>query len=387
LFVSGADIVLRGAFNDVSITCCTLDPGNTANPDTPALLAESPPTALSAPVFAVSADGRNLVPCRIWIEGSIATLTIGRSVLGPIRTRGDGEVDNLCLTDSIVQGIRTANWGPFGTGDIKDPTRLAKVLLAARDAVSHYLVGLPALAAWQKEMSASPPLDPPAVGSAVALSPLVTALNKLVAGPPLFNRLAFAGVPLSDGTRELRRQALFSPSFIPEFNRSLLEDAYPVELADTALALSDGNVSLSRCTVLGRLRVHRLEASECILNDLAVVDDTQHGCIRFTCWTTNSVVPRQYESVRTAPEAPLFTATEFGQPGYGQLLPTADTQIIGAGGTASATEPPSILTGAENGSEMGAFCLAQNSIKDAALLIKYQEYMPAGLVPVLIHVT
>ena len=36
---------------------------------------------------------------------------------------------------------------------------------------------------------------------------------------------------------------------------------------------------------------------------------------------------------------------------------------------------------------MGAFARDLNPIKVRGLLIKYQEYMPAGLVPVLIYVT
>jgi hypothetical protein len=36
---------------------------------------------------------------------------------------------------------------------------------------------------------------------------------------------------------------------------------------------------------------------------------------------------------------------------------------------------------------MGAFARDKNPIKDRSILIKYQEYMPLGLVPVIIHVT
>ena len=48
---------------------------------------------------------------------------------------------------------------------------------------------------------------------------------------------------------------------------------------------------------------------------------------------------------------------------------------------------PSIGAGAEDGSEMGAFWRDKNPIKERSLLIKYQEYMPIGLTPVLIYVT
>ena len=138
--------------------------------------------------------------------------------------------------------------------------------------------------------------------------------------------------------------------------------------------------------MLGPVAVHRLQASECILRDLAEVDDTQHGCVRFSAWAEGSSLPRQYESVTIAPGASLFTSADFGQPGYGQLLPTVDAAILPAAGP---TPPaaPTIAAGAQNGSEMGAFARDMNPNKVRGLLIKYQEYMPAGLVPVLVYVT
>jgi len=36
---------------------------------------------------------------------------------------------------------------------------------------------------------------------------------------------------------------------------------------------------------------------------------------------------------------------------------------------------------------MGAFASEKNPIKERGLLIKYQEYLPAGLIPVLVYVT
>ena len=51
LFVSGGDVVLRGAFDAVTMSCCTLDPGTAAQ--TPGGGAGSPPAAL----FGIAADG------------------------------------------------------------------------------------------------------------------------------------------------------------------------------------------------------------------------------------------------------------------------------------------------------------------------------------------
>ena len=83
-----------------------------------------------------------------------------------------------------------------------------------------------------------------------------------------------------------------------------------------------------------------------------------------------------------APGAPIFTSDRYGQPGTRQLLETADAAITG--GAAGAA---SITSGAENGSEMGAFSADLNPIKEQGLLIKYAEYMPLGLTPVIVHVT
>jgi hypothetical protein len=215
LFLSGGDIVLRGDFDCVTITCCTLDPGSTPRE------VSSPPA-----IFARAADRRELVPTRLWIEGGIVgTLTIERSITGPILTRAGGKIETVTITDSIVQAI------PNSTPDT-------------------------------------------------------------LSSPP------------GSGTK------LLSP--------------------DTALALDDGEVHLSRCTVLGQIFVHRLDVSECILRDFAQVDDTQRGCVRLTTCADGSVLPRKYESVRIPPGAPLFTSTDFGQPGYGQLLATADSSILPA---------------------------------------------------------
>jgi hypothetical protein len=79
--------------------------------------------------------------------------------------------------------------------------------------------------------------------------------------------------------------------------------------------------------------------------------------------------------------AALFTSTDYGNPGYGQLLEAADQAITG--GAAGAT----ISAGADTGSEMGAFSSGLAPIKEQGLLIKYAEYMPLGLTPVIVHVT
>jgi len=241
ILFSGGDIVLKGVYDSVTLTCSTLDPG----------------TAGTSATFAKSVDQRDLVPCHLWVEATVRQLTVDRCILGPIETRASGEIENLDVTDSIVQALGT----------------------------------------------------------------------------------------------------------------------------DQAIHMVTGVTRLTRCTVLGPATLDRLYASECILNGVVAVDDTQDGCVRFTAWSSGSVIPRKYESVEIPPAAPLFTSRAFGQPGYAQLLPNVDRNILsGANGA-------TISAGAEDGSEMGAFAREKNPVKERSLLIKYEEFMPLGLVPVVIFVT
>ena len=212
------------------------------------------------------------------------------------------------------------------------------------------------------------------------LSGLANDLNSLIAGPSIYDPSRFNLVALSPETQTLIA-ANPSGADLLTLNRLLLEQAFPVALADLTLAFDAGVANLCRCTMLGPMYVHRLEASECILDDIAVVENTQDGCVRFTAWSSGSVIPRKYESVTIDANAPLFTSRDFGQPGYAQLLEAVDRSIVSGGPGAS------ISSGAENNSEMGAFSSQASSIKERSLLLKYQEFLPLGLNPVIIHVT
>jgi hypothetical protein len=379
LFLSGADVVLQGEFECVTLSCCTLDPGDAAEPGI------SPPDA----PFAIAADGRELVPSRLWISGHVATLQIDRCILASIRTREGGQVDRLTITDSILQAIPSSGFGPIQQRDVKDPPGLEQRLAGASPVAAWLRLRSPALAHVLGFSGSSPPSpgfsEPP-------LTSLLAAINALINGPSLYDAKAFADVRLSAATVALMKQAAGWSGPTPELNRALLEDAFPHDLADATLAFTEGEVDLARCTVLGRIAAHRLSASECLLTGLIVVDDSQHGCLRYSAWadgnfgSVGSVVPRQFECVRIAEGSAPFTTSTFGQPAYCQLLPTVDDFILPETGAPPPT-PPTIAAGAEDGSEMGAFAREQTPIKERGLLIKLQEYMPAGLVPVLVYVT
>jgi hypothetical protein len=379
LFISGQDIMLAGQFASVTITCSTLDPGS-ASPGALPGAPGSPPTSL----FQTSADGRDLRPTRLWIIGDIETLTIDRCVLGPIRTTTPGAVETTTISNTTLQAIRSGDLGTITADQVKDPTRLLRALQLGLDPVSQLLRTLDPSIATLLGPRADPPLSaPPPPASAEA--DLLTKLNALIASVSLYDAAAFASIPLSTATQRLLAAAR-SGQPQPALNRLLLEDAYPLELADAALAFDDGTLVLSRCTVLGRTRAHRLSASECILHELSVADDLQDGCTRFSAWATGSQIPRPYECVQIRQLAALFTSTDFGQPAYAQLLATADAQIIPP--TTPSTAPlNTISAGATDGSEMGAYARDKNPIRAQALLLKLQEHMPANLTPVIVDVT
>jgi hypothetical protein len=381
LTISGCDIVLRGSFDLVRITACTLDPGTAAE---------------GSPPLAKAVDGATLAPCRIFVEadpaadpaapGAITELQVDYSIIGPIRTRFGGSVETLTITNSIVQGLPVTTGSAYSAADIYDPRLLASGLLADDPLAAAIRAAMPAAAVTAVQGYANEPLTSQEAGRAQtvidALNTITDALNALVSGPSLYDPALFATVNLSPDVLALAGDAAsLDATGLATLNRGLLDEAFPVALGVAALAVADATVQLTQVTVLGRTAVHRLCASDTILRDFAAVDDTQQGCVRFSAYTSGSAIPRQYLSAAIPADAPIFTSDAYGQPGYAQLLETADAAIVGGAADAS------ISTGAENSSEMGAFSADLNPVKEQGLLVKYAEYMPLGLTPVVVHAT
>jgi hypothetical protein len=371
LLVSGGDVILRGAFSSVRITGCTADPG-TLDP--------------SGQALASSVDERPLAPTRIWIEadpqanadapGTIEELAIDHCVLGPIRTRNGGTVETVRISDSIVQGIAPAPpASKLSESEIYDPQLLARALASAEPLSQALRALLPqaakeALASYQQEGGQLP---------AATLAQIVAGLSAIVEAPTgIYSTAAFLGIPLPPAVSALLEET--APN-VAALNRALLEAGYPVMLAPAALALAQGTLELARTTVMGATFAHRLSASDSLFSGFTAIEDTQDGCFRFSAAPTGSRVPRQYRSAKTAAGAQLFTSDVYGEPAYGQLLEMVD-QAIASGGPGV-----SISEGAENGAEMGAYASGLAPIKERGLQIKYAEYMPLGLTPVVIHVS
>ena len=145
---------------------------------------------------------------------------------------------------------------------------------------------------------------------------------------------------------------------------------------DYALQTEIGDVSLARCTVFGPSAIHRMDASECILDDVTIAEDTQHGCVRFCAIAEGSELHAPYRSVAVPAVGPLFISRRFGEADYARLYQIADNAII------KPQTGDSILGGAQNGSEMGAFQSEGVSLIKRGLVLKFEEYAPLGVFPV-----
>ncbi len=131
---------------------------------------------------------------------------------------------------------------------------------------------------------------------------------------------------------------------------------------------------LSGVTILGRTRVESIEGRGAIFVHALEALDNQKGCIKFSYFSgeTQDRLPQNHACV-FAPDATLrFTSEIFGTPAYCQLAHSADERIREQG-------PES--------NEMGAFGFLTEAHKWLNLQIRFREFMPVGIRPLLIPVT
>jgi hypothetical protein len=337
MLLQGCDLVLQGSFDAVYLRMMTLDPGT---------------SGVAPDIFGTAIDLMELGPTTLFIEGSVTKLVIERCITGPIRTREGGAIEQLTATDSVLQAIPThtvAPGVPLTPPVLFDPEALAASLKNQSNALAKTLV------------ASSPALQADLPAYELGTTPSAAFTADMVAA-------------------------------VATLKQAQAEAAWPLALADLALGFSEGTVSLSRCTVMGPTYTHRLQASECIFDDVATVEDPQFGCVRFTAYATGSSLHQPYRSVQVTPRSALFETRAFGQPEYAKLRSDADSRIVtSAGGETSycmdgGTDGQTILGGAQNGSEMGVYCLEGIALKRRGLALKFQEYAPLGQLPVWIDV-
>jgi hypothetical protein len=164
---------------------------------------------------------------------------------------------------------------------------------------------------------------------------------------------------------------------------------------------------IERSTLLGTSRFLKLElASESIFTGTVLVDQQQQGCARFSYVPRGSKTPQQY---RCQPALATALATERKKAEAAKkgitlptgweasladeiamwLVPTFESDRYGnpAFARLRRTCPAQIRTGAEDGSEMGAFCVLKQPQRESNLRLRLEEYLPVGLEAGLIYVT
>ena len=151
---------------------------------------------------------------------------------------------------------------------------------------------------------------------------------------------------------------------------------HSIDSKGEALTLNKAELHLERVTVIGNISAQNLWATDLLLFGIGHIFDTQSGCFRFSAAKEisddkdkTSRLPRQYRSIWIEQMPALFTSIRFGDPGYMQLTENC---------------PDTIVRGAENRSEMGAYNKLINPVKYDGLRAKVEEYMPFGLLPVYI---
>jgi hypothetical protein len=153
-----------------------------------------------------------------------------------------------------------------------------------------------------------------------------------------------------------------------------------------AINAPDADTSIQTSTILGAVGsatasgVRTLEGGNSIFTAPVFVERRQTGCVRFCYAAPGSRMPRRYRSqpdlalqggtdvsaqvAILARLIPLFTSITYGQPGYAQLS------------LACAAE---IRTGAEDGSEMGAFDFLKQPQRVDNLRASLNEFLRFGM--------
>jgi hypothetical protein len=160
---------------------------------------------------------------------------------------------------------------------------------------------------------------------------------------------------------------------------------------------------IERSTVFGPLFLRQIDsATEALFTGVVTTVRRQSGCVRFSFVPDGSTTPRRYRcqpdleianEIALQPQAganltaaqlqaihdqvvswllPAFTDTRYGQPAYAQLARRC---------------PPQIARGAEDGSEMGAYCHLKQPQRLSNLRQRLQEYLPFGRAAAIVLVT
>ncbi len=126
-------------------------------------------------------------------------------------------------------------------------------------------------------------------------------------------------------------------------------------------------------TFLGRVRAEQAQGDGAVFVHTLEVHNNQRGCLKF-CYFSDEAdrLPPHHACVDAGEARLLFTDTWFGRPAYGQLALAADERI---------------RTRGPGDDAMGATGFLLEAHKWANLNIRFREFMPLGVRPLLVPVT
>jgi len=132
-------------------------------------------------------------------------------------------------------------------------------------------------------------------------------------------------------------------------------------------------LTVSGATFLGSVRVERVDGTGGIWTGPLEAHDDQTGCISLSYVEgLTDRLPQNVECVRGTDARLRFVSIDVGHPAYGQLARTTDFRILERG---------------PGDDEMGAFGFLREAHKWRNLQIRYREFMPLGVRPLLIPAT
>lgn len=140
-----------------------------------------------------------------------------------------------------------------------------------------------------------------------------------------------------------------------------------------------GQLIAENVTILGRTRIYSATGSGAIFRGVLEVFDEQAGCLKYCYFADDSAagspknrLPQNFACVNGKDGRLVFTSEYFGNPGYCQLSLQCDRRILEEG---------------PGSDQMGAFNFLKEAHKWRNLRIRFREFMPVGIRPLLVPVT
>lgn len=179
------------------------------------------------------------------------------------------------------------------------------------------------------------------------------------------------------------------PQSVPYLN--VIESIIDHPNTDSAVDAYGSEVCFERSTILGKIKVLSLEASNSLFTDIVEVAQRQKGWVRYCYLPLRSRTPHRYccqpnmaltdrakqlgfsssdclsewESKTVENRLrPAFTSVHYGEPGYAELAQVCAKEIS---------------MGSEDSSEMGVFSSLQRPQREANLRMALEEYLPSTL--------